>query len=217
MIATLPNSQAARFAELERVVSNGLRSYLEVAEALEEIHEKKLYRAKWPSFETYCQKRWKISRARAYQIIQFATVQRELSTSVDNRPINEAQIRPLSGLNPIDRQEAWERACEEAGGGQPTGAEVERAVAAVLLARHALECLPAEQQLDVIQTEERRVIGKAEDILERRRVENAPVYYRKAHKTLEKFTGIVESLLGERAKPLLEIVARLREELMSCQ
>jgi hypothetical protein len=82
-------------ADLETVIARGLPRQDEVALALLEIHERKLYRPAYKSFKDYLLRRWELSRARGYQMLHFARLKR-MSTTVDrNNPNNERQARTL--------------------------------------------------------------------------------------------------------------------------
>lgn len=54
-----------------------------------------------------------MSRPRAYQMIEAASVVTNLSTTVDI-PSTERQARPLATLEPEQQREAWKRAVETA-------------------------------------------------------------------------------------------------------
>lgn len=110
------------FQQLEQTIANGLQTFVEVGAALQEIRKRKLYREKYPTFETYCRERWGISRPRAYQLIEAAGVMGNLSTNVD-KPQSEGQTRPLTALPPEDQRAVWEAAVE-ANGPQPTAKQV---------------------------------------------------------------------------------------------
>jgi hypothetical protein len=62
--------------------------------ALLEIHDRKLYLKVCGSFADYAQRRWRLSRARVYQLLHYARV-KKLSTVVDGAPANERQARRL--------------------------------------------------------------------------------------------------------------------------
>jgi hypothetical protein len=63
----------------------------EVGEALVEIQERKLYlKAGYSTFAAYCETRWGFKRNRAYQLIDFALIKRDLPIE------NESQARQVS-------------------------------------------------------------------------------------------------------------------------
>lgn len=70
---TAPESETQatpdRLDDLEQIITNGKAAFLEVGEALGEIRDNKLYKAKYSSFEAYLEERWQISRAQGYRLI----------------------------------------------------------------------------------------------------------------------------------------------------
>jgi SAM-dependent methyltransferase len=115
----------------EKVIEQGLNTFIDVGNALLAIREGKKYRAAgYSTFESYCQQRWQLSRSTAYQLMDAASTASVLSANADKiTPVNEAQVRPLAPLARNDPQaaaEVWAEAVEEAGG-QPTAAQVKAA------------------------------------------------------------------------------------------
>jgi hypothetical protein len=88
-VSALPERR--RLVELEAVIERGVKTFVEVGEALMEIRDGRLYRETHSSFESYLRERWNISRPRGYQLIDAA----KLSTTVDTPPGNEWQAREL--------------------------------------------------------------------------------------------------------------------------
>jgi DNA modification methylase len=125
--------QLARLMELEKNIEQAAVSMRtgahDLAWSLTEIRDGGHYiAAGFATFEAYCEERWKISRSRAYQIMDFGLIVDALSTNVDTLPERESQVRPLKALaDPEQRAEAWTEAVKEAGG-QPTAAQVKAAV-----------------------------------------------------------------------------------------
>lgn len=97
---------------LERRIANGLQTFREVGSALLEIRDQRLYRETHTSFEAYAAERWSLSRARAYQLIDSASVVRVLGDPDELR--NEAQARELVSLEPKEAQAVWVRVTEVA-------------------------------------------------------------------------------------------------------
>lgn len=91
---------ARSLEQLEAVIERGLQLFYEVGDALAEVRDRRLYReAGCSTFEAYCRDKWGISRPRAYQMIDAASVHGLLSTIVDiPLPANEAQVRELVPL-----------------------------------------------------------------------------------------------------------------------
>jgi hypothetical protein len=120
----IPNEQT-RFAELELVIDRGLRTFIEVGDALREIRDSRLYRETGGTFEEYVKARWGWSRRRAYQLIAGADVAGNVNPGSH---ATEKAFRPLVGLPPEEQREAWESAVDSAPDGSPTAADVALAV-----------------------------------------------------------------------------------------
>jgi hypothetical protein len=104
--------------ELETTIANGFTKFLEVGNALLEIQARKLYQDDgYATFEQYCAKRWSISRAQAYRMIQAAEVVEHLRVDPDvPLPIHEAQTRVLARLKePEAIRAVWEEVVDEYG------------------------------------------------------------------------------------------------------
>src|SRR5258705_7873909 len=83
--------------DLENVITANLSSYDQVALAMLEIHDHRLYRNGHGTFKDYLLRRWQLSRARGYQLLHFGRPI-QLSTTVDIAgPENERQARLLDG------------------------------------------------------------------------------------------------------------------------
>lgn len=116
--------ELSRLAECEAVIDRGLKTFVDVGNALLEIRDNRLYRAEYSTFEDYCRERWNISRPRAYQLIEAAEVVNCLSTIVDKIPATESQVRPLTQLEPEQQREAWQYVVNNAPDGKITAAQV---------------------------------------------------------------------------------------------
>lgn len=115
-------------AELEDIIQKHLSDFYDVGIALMQIRDGQFYRENYSTFEAYCRAKWGMSKPRAYQLIKAAGVQDNLSTIVD-KPINEAQIRPLTRLSSPERQaQAYRRAVQTAPEGVMTAAHVNKVV-----------------------------------------------------------------------------------------
>jgi len=94
-----------RLAALEAIIQSGLRTFIEVGQALSEIQHGRLYREQgFATFAAYCQKRWGWGRAHAYRLIDAAQVSRNLSPTGDS-PMTERQARELASLPPEQQRE----------------------------------------------------------------------------------------------------------------
>jgi hypothetical protein len=129
----LSADESADFARHEAAIEKGLGTFIEVGNALLDISERRLYRVAYKEFESYCRERWNFTRARAYQLIEAARINENLSTRVDkpdsdvSMPTSEKQVRPLAGLPPEKQREAWSQASSASKNGKPTPQDVKRA------------------------------------------------------------------------------------------
>lgn len=125
----LTTGEATQLAELETVIERGLKTFVEVGNALLEIRDKRLYRAEYATFEAYCRQRWGLRQSRAYQLLDAAEVVGNLkSSTIVELPANEAQVRPLAKLTPAEQRQAWEKAVETAPNGKITAAHIEQTI-----------------------------------------------------------------------------------------
>lgn len=108
--------------EHENIIEHGLKTFAEVGQSLQVIRDKKLYRQKFDTFENYCRERWSISRPRAYQLMDAATINKNLSTIVDKLPTTESQARELTSLEPEEQIRVWEQVIDSAKDGKITAA-----------------------------------------------------------------------------------------------
>ena len=98
--------------ELERcevVIKQGLKTFVEVGQALMLIRDKRLYRAEFGTFEAYCQDKWQLSRYYVHRIVEASKVVQNMEMlPMGNKPQNERQARPLTKLEPEIQREAWQ-------------------------------------------------------------------------------------------------------------
>jgi len=93
-----------------------------VGNALFTIRERRLYREKFKSFKAYCNEKWVMSKQQAIRLINGSQVVANLAphgalcTTCEIQPINEAQVRPLTVLEPDQQCEVWEEAVRSADG-----------------------------------------------------------------------------------------------------
>jgi hypothetical protein len=127
---TLTTSEHESLHTCEATIERGLQTFYEVGAALLAIRDNRLYRAKYATFEDYCQQRWGMSRSNANRLVQGAVIFDNLAP-IGAKPANEAQTRPLSRLDPEQQRVAWQEATETAIGGKVTAAHVEATVQAI--------------------------------------------------------------------------------------
>jgi hypothetical protein len=123
--------EAARLAQLEAVIAEGMQTFVDVGKAIAEINESLLYRSTHPTFEAYCKDRWGFTPQRAYQLMDAAEVHEQVPEAA-----NERQARTLASVPKEEQSEVWADAKERArqdGAERPTAKHVEEAVRARLL------------------------------------------------------------------------------------
>lgn len=120
--------EQTRLAECETVIEKGLKTFVEVGNALLEIRDSKLYRQEFGTFEEYCRERWRMSIAQGKRLIAAAEVVQNLAP-IGAIPTHESQVRPLAGLEPEQQREAWRIASEATA--NPTAAFVEQVAATI--------------------------------------------------------------------------------------
>ena len=106
--------------ELERcevVIKQGLKTFVEVGQALMLIREKKLYRAEFGTFEAYCQDKWGFTDNFSRRLINSSQVIENIKSVPMGTvlPQNERQARPLTKLEPELQAEAWQKTVEQHG------------------------------------------------------------------------------------------------------
>lgn len=116
--------------ELERVITYGLRTFVEVGNALAEIRDRRLYRAEHKTFEDYCRDRWGFVQQHATRLIRAAEVIQNIESEPRGSllPTTEKHARPLTRLEPAEQIAAWREAVETAPNGKVTAAHVEQVV-----------------------------------------------------------------------------------------
>ncbi len=98
-------SPATRLDELEGVIRYGLKTFVEVGNALKEIAAQKLYREQgYSTFEEYCKKRWNLNRRTAYDRIHAAEVVENVRASAQSLP-SCAQAVELAVLDPDQQRD----------------------------------------------------------------------------------------------------------------
>lgn len=125
---TLTTIDASRFVQLENIIENGLKTFVDVGSALLEIRDSRLYRQDYGTFEDYCRDRWGIKRQRAYELMDAAEVVSNLSEISDILPTRESHAAPLTSLPPQEQIRAWEQVVETAPTSGITAAHVQSVV-----------------------------------------------------------------------------------------
>ena len=97
-----------RLMQLEEAIESQRRGFYNIGKALREIRDDRLYRQLlFESFEAYLKERWDMSKSHAYRLIEASRVIDNLSPLGEVLPENEAQLRALGHLNPMDQRRIW--------------------------------------------------------------------------------------------------------------
>lgn len=121
MSALLTGAEVTRLAERERTIERGLATFVDVGTALAEIRDDRLYRAQYDTFEDYCRRRWGLTRSRAYQMMEAASVVQNFGHG--QAPETESQARELARVPAEQRAEVWQQTIERTDG-KPTAAAI---------------------------------------------------------------------------------------------
>jgi len=126
----LSEREEKRKTELEKIITCNFQAFVEVGLALREIRDTKLHRITHNTFDDYFKDRWGMDVRRAYQLIDAAIVVENVNncTEIEWIPQNEAQARPLVGLEPAEQARLWQKAIETAPDGKITAAHVKKTV-----------------------------------------------------------------------------------------
>lgn len=140
------------FSRLEAKVEKGLAFFVDVGQALAAINERRLYRAKYPTFDAYCKAKWNLPRARAYQLMEAAGGAAGLEKAAPkilDKPLNESQARALASVPSEKRESVLRDAADRApknGNGHPKVTAERITEAAVKV--HAKRVEPLEEPAD---------------------------------------------------------------------
>jgi hypothetical protein len=96
-------SDRVRLENCEHVIRRGLKTFVEVGVALAEVRDSRLYRERYWNFADYCDRRWKLSRPRAYQLIDEAQTVKALPSPLSKILDNSEKARAVAALPAADR------------------------------------------------------------------------------------------------------------------
>lgn len=118
--------EVSRLNECEAVIERGMKTFVDVGNALLEIRESRLYRAQFGTFEDYCRERWGMKQSQSYRLIDAAKVINNLESSPIGEllPATESQARPLANLEPAEQREVWAKVIDTTPPGKITAAVV---------------------------------------------------------------------------------------------
>jgi hypothetical protein len=132
----LTAAEKSRLAELESVVETHLETFLTVGRALAQIRNERLYRTEYPSWETYCTKRWGFNYGHANDLVRSTQVAEGLLASCAGpggdaalpADLSADALRPLQKLEPELQSACWRLASRI---GKPTHHVVSKIVRVV--------------------------------------------------------------------------------------
>lgn len=116
--------ELSRREELEHIIQLGLGTFYYVGSALLEIRDSRLHRNTHTTLKGYSRDYWKMARNYANKLILAAVVVVNLGTTVPI-PTNEAQVGPLTDLEPEQQREVWLQSVNSAPMGKMTALNVE--------------------------------------------------------------------------------------------
>jgi hypothetical protein len=132
-IVTIGVNEVAELERCEAIIDAGLKTFVEVGNALMIIRDSRLYRGTHERFEEYCRERFGFSDRRARQLMSASEVVANLEAETANGehastktgtvvpvPTRERQARPLAKLDPPAQKEAWSEAVAESNGDPST-------------------------------------------------------------------------------------------------
>lgn len=106
----LTTEERSKLDALEKVIAKNKRAFVEIAVALTEIKEAKLYRQCHKTFAEYCEKKWGFGRQYAYEMIRAAEAVKSLPENVNDRLQNLEQARALASVPEAKRVEVLDKA-----------------------------------------------------------------------------------------------------------
>ena len=108
----LTDAEIETLRDLEEEIERDIEQFWNVARCLLQIKTEKLYRGTHKTFDAYCRDKWDMTRVHANRLISFEkTVQTLKSEPVGTVaiPTNEAQARPLSGLDDENKKKVGKK------------------------------------------------------------------------------------------------------------
>ncbi len=132
---TLSPQEQTAFEACEKAITIGLSAFRQAGKALGIIRDKRLYRAKWATFEGYLEARWRISSSYASRLMEAAEIVARLEGLPE--PTTESQVRPLASVHPEQQRETWEKVVATVPEEQRTAAAIAAVVAESKHARPA--------------------------------------------------------------------------------
>lgn len=195
----LTADETGRLEELETVIAENFQGFYAVGCALVEINSSRLYRVTHVRFEDYCRERFEIARRTAYQYIDAKEVMDNVRNcaQIELLPMNEAQVRPLTRLEPDAQVEAWKEVVKSAPfDGGITAKHVSEVVTKLIGAeiKKKAEGIKAKTKIDVVSKEFTDALWALIEIV---RVEVAKPMKKKMRENMRDSIRRVENLLAD--------------------
>jgi hypothetical protein len=149
--------------ELERcevVIKQGLKTFIEVGEALFIIRDKRLYRREFNTFEDYCQEKWSMPRQHVNRMISGYKIVNHLEPIGSILPESESQIRPLTSLEPEIQKEVWNEVVKQS-------EETRQPITAAKVQSVVNNWKPVNQEIKEIKNEPMFAISTPEELLKK--------------------------------------------------
>lgn len=70
VVKGLSEGEISKLAECEGIIRRGIKTFVEVGDALLTIRDQRLYREQFKTFEAYCREQWGFSRSHADRRLQ---------------------------------------------------------------------------------------------------------------------------------------------------
>ncbi|WP_305951662.1 hypothetical protein [Emticicia oligotrophica] len=120
-LSALSSEEKLNLNTYEEIIEKGLKTFIEVGNALFEIKNNKLYRESFTTFEAYCKDRWQLKRQRAYELMGAAEIVNQLSennlSEISDKPnllpSKESHANALAQIPVTLRFQVWRGVVEE--------------------------------------------------------------------------------------------------------
>ncbi len=128
----LTSAETELLAKCEATIGKGLKAFREVADALMDVRDHRLYRVEFGTFEEYCRKKWGFTARHAYHLIDAGEVVKNLEREqlFTDEPIaipdTESAARALVKTDRKKQVEAAKRAAKKSA--NPTAKQFAEAV-----------------------------------------------------------------------------------------
>lgn len=121
MTTAVKTTKERSLKELKSIVDHTIESTIECGLALKEIRDRKLFLEECGSFQEFCETNWKVTKQRAYQLIDSAEVIASLPPQKSTMVDSERVARELKKVPEGNREAVLDRAAES---GKVTGKSV---------------------------------------------------------------------------------------------